>query len=201
MPRDGHVIDVTRAESRALARARKRSFERAAWVFAAIATGVFGSLAIVAMVVVLALAQPGWLIGLTTLGATALPLLLAQYARTRSRTARRALDADLDLAMLTVARAIVDQSANGLVTADLGAALRVEDEEAERLLTRLAADDAVHARVSEEGVVVYEGRTPPGRVRVTVTTADSVPESREDQGDEAAELLDEDDGPAAAARR
>ncbi len=60
VPRDGREVAVTRAESTALGRARRRSFARAAWLTGAVTAGSFGSLALLVTLGVLALAQPGW---------------------------------------------------------------------------------------------------------------------------------------------
>ncbi|HOU91142.1 MAG TPA: hypothetical protein PLU22_08860 [Polyangiaceae bacterium] len=164
VPRDGREVAVTRAESTALGRARRRSFARAAWLTGALAAGSFGSLALLVTLGVLALAQPGWSVALGAVAIAVAPTLLSLYAAARARAARRAIESDLDEAELAVARGVAERAAPGLTASDLALALRREERDAERLLARLAALDLVRARVTEEGTVVFEGLAP--RVRV-----------------------------------
>jgi|GEM_PF-3003531 len=173
VPRDGHEVAVTRAESPALGRARRRTFQRAAWLAGAVALGSLGSLALLVTLAGLALAQPGWAVGLGTVAIALTPILLSLYAAARARAARRAIAADLDEAELAVARGVAERAATGLTASDLALALRREERAAERLLARLAALDLVRARVTEEGTVVFEGLA--ARVRVQVAPEDEPP--------------------------
>jgi len=166
VPRDGFTVPVTRAEAAAVRRARRRTFERAAWLAGALVVGSLGALAVLTTLTVIALAQPGWVLALATLGTAAAPILLSLYAARRARATRRALEADLDEAEFAVARAIAEASEADLTVADLARALRRGEPEVERLLARLAAADVVRARVTDEGAVVFTGSGAARRVRV-----------------------------------
>ncbi len=166
VPRDGHAVPVTRDESAALQRARRRTIGRAAWLAGAIALGSLGSLALLVTLAVVVLAQPGWMPALAALGITAAPILLSLYATGRARATGRALEADLDEAELAVARAIAERSETDLTAADLARALRRGEPEVERLLARLAAADVVRIRVTDQGTVVFTGPGAARRVRV-----------------------------------
>jgi hypothetical protein len=141
-----------------LTRARRARFRRHAWGIAAVLVATFAVITIIPSMVILALLKPG-IFSVAALALFALaPLVIAGFAWLRSRAARRSMAADLDeawrragaeaLGALTQHRGEVDGAA-------VARALRLDEGEADRLLAELQAFDLAHARVTDEGKLLY----------------------------------------------
>lgn len=156
VPRDGHSAVVSREEGRALREARRLTFARAFWRIAAIAAGTVGLLSLTVALALVSAAQPALLVATLTTGLATLPLWIAGYAALRARRTRLALTAHLERAWLQAARSIVTSSPLALTPGELAEAMRVDEPDAERWLTHLAAEDLVRARISEDGMLRFE---------------------------------------------
>jgi hypothetical protein len=141
-----------------LTRARRARFRRHAWGIAAVLVATFAVVTIIPSMVILALLKPG-VFSVAALALFALaPLVIAGFAWLKSRAARRSMTAELDEAWRRAGA-----EALGALTRDQGEvdgaaiarALRLEEGEADRLLSELQAFDLAHARVTDEGQLLY----------------------------------------------
>lgn len=180
---------VTRSgkERKALKAAQRLRFKHAAWLIAAGAVGGLGALSLLVTLGVLLVVTPGLVPTVAALLAAALPLGLAGYAAHRARGHARELETKLGDAWRAVATDILNQHTDPVDAEHLGRALRLEDEEVERLLTDLEVHDVVRTRVTDDGALVYEPVGAPPRVRVKPDSRPRVAEGREPVTDAEAE--------------
>jgi hypothetical protein len=165
VPSDDVAVARSGGETPALERAQRAHRVAAAWrVGAGVVTG-FGALSLVIALIVLGLVTPGVLGTLGVLVATLVPFVLAALLWGRGGAERRKIDEALDEAWQRVAGEVIAAHGGELTAAELAKALRTDASAAERLLARLGAHDAVRARVTDAGDVVYSSSSAQ-RVRV-----------------------------------
>lgn len=162
---DASVVRTGR-EAQVLARAARLYKESAAFrVGAGVLLG-FGVLSLLVALGVIAIAAPG-AIGVAGMAfMAAVPLVIAALAFRRSQSARRGLNEQLDQAFCLVAADVLAARGGAITASELGRVLRLEEPRAEALLGQLNVNDFIHARVTDDGDIVYESEAP-ARLRVT----------------------------------
>lgn len=171
VPIVGASIARSRREAKPLARARSAQrwafWYRLLWI----AGGVLGGFSFsVTLLVLLLFSGLGSVWSLSLLFA-ALPLLVALWARQRSKRARKTAEAELDDAWTSVAHEILAAHDRALTSAELAELMLTSEAHADRLLARLNVDDRVFSHVTDEGQVTYSVRAP-HRVRVQTESAE-----------------------------
>lgn len=159
--------DVVRSgrEIKLLSSAQQARRRSAAWRVGAGLVAGFAALSLAVSLVVWLIASPGVLGALGLLVMLAVPVVLALLARRRAGAEARVQEHALDQAWALVAGDVLASRGGELNAADLARVLRIDEARAELLLGQLNVNDFVHARVTEEGDVVYSSRAPE-RLRV-----------------------------------
>jgi hypothetical protein len=158
VPTRGEHPERTLREREHLVKARRA--QRAAWLYRAlwIVSGVIGGFTFLTTLIMLLLFSglgTGWA-SLLLFGAV--PLLLAFWARRRTRRARASTKDELDLAWTSVAHQLLKASEGELTSAELANLMLTDERHADLLLARLNVDDQVHSRVTDDGQVTYSVR-------------------------------------------
>ena len=158
VPTQGEHPERTLREREHLVKARRA--QRAAWLFRAlwIVSGVIGGFTFLSTLFMLLLFSglgTGWA-SLLLFGAV--PLLLAFWARRRTRSARATTKDELELAWTSVAHELLKASEGELTSAELAKLMLTDERHADLLLARLNVDDQVHSRVTDDGQVTYSVR-------------------------------------------
>lgn len=164
-------VSVTRSggETPALERAQRAQRVAAAWRVGAGVVAGFGALSLLVALLVLIAVTPGILGTLGALFAVLVPFVLSWLLWRRGRAEAEKIGEALDEAWQRVAHEVIDAHRGELTATQLGKTMRTDAASAERLLARLGAHDAVRARVTDTGDVVYS--SPAGeRVRVDAPT-------------------------------
>jgi hypothetical protein len=161
---DARVVRSGR-EAPLLARARRARKLCASWRLGAGVVAGFGLLSLLVALAVLLIASPGVIGTLGMLAMVSVPLVMALLAFRRGQRERRELAQSLDRAWALVAGDVLASRGEELTAQELASSLRTDERYAEGLLAELNVSDFVHARVTDEGDVVYSTRAP-ARLRV-----------------------------------
>ncbi|MBI4705300.1 MAG: zinc ribbon domain-containing protein [Deltaproteobacteria bacterium] len=170
-------IELSGKEIRPLRRAREAWRARLAWRIG----GAFGAAGTGFVLLATALAA---LLGVGIVGTglgvlVSLPfLLLALLALARSRQRTADVVQAIDDAWKSAARDVAEQAAKPIAAADLGAALGIEEEQAEGLLAALTVDDELEAEVTDQGRLSF-GR--PVRIAADAEAPAGEPEAEVEQ--------------------
>jgi hypothetical protein len=143
-----------------LKRAQRERLKLAGFRVGAALVGGFGVFSLLVVLLVLAIATPGIPAALLATLATAVPLIFAAALWRRSRAQASALGETIEQAWTLVASDVLDSVGEEVRAEALAKTLRTEPAHAESLLARLNAHDFVHARVTDEGELVYSTRAP-----------------------------------------
>ena len=192
VPLDRPGVERSGKELAPLKQAQRLRLRRGAWQVAGVALGSLGLLSFLITIGILMLVTPGLLASAAAAAAAATPLLLAAVALLKSRRVGREINAALDAAWRSVAADLVRHEADEMDAQQLGRAMRLEDHEAELLLSALSAQDVVRTRITDAGDVVYRASEPAQRLRVeaartVVDLDDETPPSAARQGSTSAD--------------
>ena len=152
--RSGREVSVLKAAQRE----RQRS---TAWRVGAGVVAAFGILSLTVTMLALFAAQASIVGTAIAGGVAAVPFVFAGIAWRKGAAHRKELDRHLDegwaLAASDVMRSAseVGDGDHELTAPELAEALQVDDEEAERVLSRMTIHDFVRARVNDDGEVAY----------------------------------------------
>jgi len=165
VPVDDPGVVRSGREVKPLARAQRARRRAAAWRVGAGLVAGFGALSLAVALVVWAVASTGVLGTLGLLLMLSVPLVLSVLAWRKAGAERRVLEQSLDQAWTLIAADALGSRGAELNAAELARIMRLDETQAELLLGQLSVNDFVHARVTEEGDVVYSSRAPE-RLRV-----------------------------------
>jgi hypothetical protein len=160
VPADDPNVVRSGREIPLLATAQKARRRGAAWRVGAGLVAGFGALSVAVALIVWLVASPGLLGTLGMLVMLSAPIVLALLAWRRAGAERRATEHALDQAWALVAADVLASRGAELNAAELARILRIDEANAELLLGQLNVNDFVHARVTDEGDVVYSSRAP-----------------------------------------
>lgn len=160
VPVDDPEVVRSGREIKLLSSAQQARRRGAAWRVGAGLVAGFAALSFAVSLVVWLIASPGVLGTLGLLVMLSVPVVLALMARRRAGAEGRALEHALDQAWALVAADVLASRSGELNAAELARILRVDEARAELLLGQLNVNDFIHARVTEEGDVVYSSRAP-----------------------------------------
>lgn len=163
-PRLPSAVGETPGVKAALQKARRSSWQ-ARW--AALTGAALAGLSLVALVtsaVIISVFAPSLLSSLGLLATSALPLAGAWKSRTRAAQARAVTAEALRDAWAAAAIAVLRASSHELSARELAEHLHTDEDNAERLLTDIAATPELRTRVTDEGELVFS--THQGRTRV-----------------------------------
>lgn len=165
VPVDDRGVVRSGREIKLLSSAQRARRRAAAWRVGAGLVAGFAALSFAVSLVVWLIASPGVLGTLGLLIMLVVPVVLALLARRRAAGEGRSQEQALDQAWALVAGDVLASRGGELNAAELARILRVDEARAELLLGQLNVNDFVHARVTEDGDVVYSSRAPE-RLRV-----------------------------------
>jgi hypothetical protein len=165
VPVDDASVVRSGREIKLLSSAQAARRRGSAWRVGAGLVAGFAALSFAVSLVVWLIASPGLLGTLGLLVMLAVPVVLALLARRRAGAESRAQEHALDQAWALVAGDVLASRGGELNAAELARILRIDEARAELLLGQLNVNDFVHARVTEEGDLVYSSRAPE-RLRV-----------------------------------
>jgi len=127
--------------------------------------GGFGALSLVVTLLVLLVANAGFLASVFSFATISIPLLLAAWAWRKGGQHAKTRDRALDAAWSLVVADVLASRGEELTAKELGEVIQTSENEAEQLLATLRLDDHIRARVTDEGELVYSTASP-ARLRV-----------------------------------
>jgi hypothetical protein len=160
VPTDDPAVVRSGREIPVLERAKRIGRQAVSFRVAAAVVFAFGVLSLLVALGVSAVVSPGraGVAGMFVM--LAVPFAFAWFARSRSKDADRRAFEELDEAWKLVAADVLSSKGRELAAADLARIMRTNEAHAQRLLDALNVTDFVHARVTEDGELVYSSDAP-----------------------------------------